>query len=82
MHVTTKKTYSEGGGADVGGKALFEGSTGSELITGCDLPEPHRWVGAYPPVNPVIFVLTRVLVFVIHLAIQKVTIMINIFCVG
>jgi hypothetical protein len=61
------KTYSEGSGTDVGGKYLFEGSSRSELIAGCDLPEPHGWVVAYPPVNPIILALTGVLILVIHL---------------
>lgn len=51
----------------MGGKALFEGSTGSEFIAGCDLPESHAWIVGYPPVNPVVFVLTSVLVLVVHL---------------
>nr|GLL48158.1 hypothetical protein Itr_chr14CG29600 [Ipomoea trifida] len=36
-------------------------STRSELITGCDLPEPHRRVHRYPSMDLVILVLTCIL---------------------
>lgn len=51
----------------MGGKVLFGWPPSSELIAGTDLPETHGWVKAYPAMNPVIFVLTRVLILVIYL---------------
>lgn len=60
-------SYRKGGWADVGGKELFGRSSRSELIAGCDLPKPHGWVAAYPPVNSDILGIARVLVLVINL---------------
>lgn len=60
-------TYSKGGWINMGGKVLFRWSPGSELIAGTDLPETHGRVKAYPTMDPVIFILTRVLIFVIYL---------------
>lgn len=41
----------------MGGEALLEGPTGSELIARSDLPESDARVPGYPPMNPIVFVL-------------------------
>lgn len=60
-------THGEGGGADVGGEVLLERPARAELVAGSDLPEARRGVSADPPVDPVVLVLARVLVLIVHL---------------
>lgn len=54
----------------MGGKILFLRSSSSKFSTGGDVPETDRGVGANPTMDIYIFVVTWVLVFVIHLQIQ------------
>ena len=64
-------TYIESDRADMRSEALLDWPTIAELTTWCYHPEAHGFarveVKVNPPMKIIIFILTRVLVFVIHL---------------
>lgn len=57
----------------MGGEVLLNGPTSAELAAGGDLPETHGRVGADPPVHLQVFVVARILIFVVHLPCKLVT---------
>ena len=67
---TRLTTYSKRGRSHVGSQVLLEGSTRSKLIAWRNYPESHCRINADPSMNLVIFVVTWILVLVIHLGIK------------